>query len=255
MIQAIIIEDESHAMELMCQTLASISPEIVVTAKLRSVSESIQHLSNGPAADIIFSDVQLPDGLSFEIFKKTRTATPVIFTTCFDQFLLLAFENNGIDYLLKPVEKASVEKALLKYRNLKDHFLQNSISDLASRLSDIQSTRKKTRIVARRGVENILLRLADVVLFYTDNKIVYAIDRHQKKYMLDKNLSELADDLDSGNFFRANRKYIINLDYVKGYKPFEKVKLLIELDSTGNNGPIIISQETAPSFRNWMKSA
>jgi DNA-binding LytR/AlgR family response regulator len=104
-------------------------------------------------------------------------------------------------------------------------------------------------------MENIAMRLEDIVLFYTENKIVYVIDKNGKKYMTDKNLSDLEDELDDVIFFRANRQYIVNLNYVKGFKAYEKVKLLVDLIIPELNHCIIISQETAPAFRKWMYEA
>jgi DNA-binding LytR/AlgR family response regulator len=254
MINVIIIEDEAPAMELMSQMLFEVSDEVNIQAKLRTVKESIDYFENvSLVADIIFSDVQLPDGLSFEIFKQASVKTPVIFTTCYDQFMLLAFENNGIDYLLKPVEKADVEKALWKYRSLQNHFVHHDHS--VSKLMNFVSSRSRSRLLVRKGTENILLRLEDVILFYTENKIVFVIDRFLKKYMLDKTLTDLEEELDSNIFFRANRRYIVNLNYVKGFKPYEKVKLLIDLNVPDVSHSIIVSQETAPAFRKWVREA
>lgn len=255
MIKVIIIEDEPGAMQILAHTLSEFSPEVNIVAKLSTVQESIDYFSNGYSCDIIFSDVQLPDGLSFEIFKQANLHIPVIFTTGYDQFLLMAFENNGIDYLLKPIEMEGVEKALQKYKMLREHFNYPDSDSLVQKLSMIGFQKKKTRIIVKRGMENILIRLEDVILFYTENKVVYVIDRFQKKYISDKNLSDLEAELDFNNFFRANRKFIINLDYVKGYKAFEKVKLLIEMNIPDLSHSIVISQETAPLFRRWIREA
>lgn len=256
MINAIIIEDEIPAMELMSRMLTEVSGEVNIQAKLRTVKESIDYFRNvSLAADIIFSDVQLPDGLSFEIFKQSSVKTPVIFTTCYDQFMLLAFENNGIDYILKPVESKDIEKALLKYQYLKNHFLQRDPQETITNLVNFINHKTKSRLVVKKGLENILLRLEDIILFYTENKIVFVIDRFLKKYILDRTLTELEAQLDENIFFRANRKYIISLNYVKGFKPFEKVKLLIDLNIPKLSHSIIVSQETAPAFRKWMRDA
>lgn len=254
MIKAIIIEDEIYAMEIMTQMLSRLSIEVEVTGKLHSVKESLQYFASAKEADIIFSDVQLCDGLSFEIFKMSNINTPVIFTTAFDQYLLSAFENNGIDYLLKPVVKSDVEKSLLKYKKFKNHFQQSDTSSLVQKLAGMAHPKKRTRIIVKNGFENILVCLEDIILFYTENKVVYAIDRFQKKFHIDKNLFELEKELDPDFFFRANRKFIINLKFVRSYKPFEKVKLLVDLNVPDIKDPIIVSQDTAPFFRNWLRT-
>jgi DNA-binding LytR/AlgR family response regulator len=249
MINAIIIEDERPALEGLVQTLSSIADDVHIAARLSSVRESIEYLSQQPVADLIFSDVQLGDGLSFEIFNQSGIRVPVIFITGYDEFMLNAFEYNGIDYLLKPVDKESLSKALNKYRMLEKHFTDHhSISKLLQYIGN----HKKKRMIVKKGLENISLRLEDVVLFYTENKIVYVIDRWGKKYLADKNLAELEEDLDTNIFFRANRQYIININFVRGFKSYEKVKLMIDLTLPELNHCIIVSQEMAPQFKEWM---
>ena len=254
MINVIIIEDETPAMEVMSKILTELSEEVNIQAKLQTVEESISYFKNIPhQADLIFSDVQLSDGLSFEIFKQTNLKTPVIFTTCYDQFMLLAFENNGIDYILKPIEKADLQKAIWKYKNLQNHFTHQLHQQSLASLMNFVSNRQKSRLLVKKGLEHILLRIEDVILFYTENKVVFVIDRFSKKYILDKTLTELETELDDKSFFRANRQYIVNLNYVKGFKPFEKVKLLIDLNVPEICHSIVVSQETAQSFRKWMR--
>ncbi|MDP4261568.1 MAG: LytTR family DNA-binding domain-containing protein [Bacteroidota bacterium] len=249
MINAIIIEDERPALEGLVSTLSAIADDVHIAARLSSVRESIEYLSQQPPADLIFSDVQLGDGLSFEIFNQSGIRIPVIFITGYDEFMLNAFEYNGIDYLLKPVDKESLGKALNKYRMLEKHFTDHhSISKLLQYLGN----HKKKRMIVKKGLENISLRLEDVVLFYTENKIVYVVDRWGKKYLADKNLAELEEELDTNIFFRANRQYIININFVRGFKSYEKVKLMIDLTLPELNHCIIVSQEMAPQFKEWM---
>jgi len=255
MLRAIIIEDERPAMEILLYTLTEIEADVRIEAVLSSVAESIHYLSTKPKADIIFSDVQLSDGLSFEIFKTVEVSIPVIFITAHDEFIINAFDSNGIDYLLKPVNKKEIKKSLLKYRMFEQHFINNNyvINKIAGHLG----SPKKRRLIVRKGLEYIPLKPDDIVLFYTENKIVYLIDRQGKKYQADKNLSELEEELDKKNFFRANRQYLLNIKFVRGYKSYETVKLLVDLDVMipDLDHQIIVSQETAPLFRQWMFNA
>ncbi|MEO8414638.1 MAG: LytTR family DNA-binding domain-containing protein [Ginsengibacter sp.] len=255
MLNAIIIEDEKPAMEALVRTLTEVSGDVKIKARLGSVKESIQYIRAKPEADIIFSDVQLSDGLSFDIFSQTGVQVPVIFITGYDNYMMMAFENNGIDYLLKPVEKADLEKALLKYNKLQEHFANTRVNVPVENLMKFISHRKKTRLLVKKGLENIALRLEEIALIYTQNKLVYVMDRFSKKYISDKTLSELEEELDNTNFFRVNRQYIVNINYVKSFKSFEKVKLLIDITIPEINHSIVISQETAPAFRKWMHDA
>lgn len=252
MLNAVIIEDERPALESLITTLSTITTDVQVTARLGSVKESIEYLSQPHDIDIIFSDVQLSDGLSFEIFDKSNIRVPVIFITGYDEFMLNAFEYNGIDYLLKPVDKESLSKALVKYKMLEKHFAHNQS---LNKLMQYIGNHKKKRMLVKKGMESISLRLDDVVLFYTENKIVYVLDRCGKKYLADKNLAELEEELDETSFFRANRQYIVNINFIRGFKSYEKVKLILELTQTEINHSIIISQEMAPQFREWMHNA
>ncbi len=253
MLNIIIIEDERPALNNLINTLSQVPEKVNIQTTLSSVKEGIEYLSGSPQADLILSDVQLTDGLSFEIFRHTNNFIPVIFITGYDEFMLTAFEHNGIDYLLKPVDAKDLSKALQKYKMLQQHF--STPASPIDNLLKYVTQKKKTRLVVRKGLENIALKLEDIVLFYTENKIVYAIDRDGKKYMADKNLGDLEPELDESFFFRANRQYILNMNYIKAFKAYEKVKLIVDLTLPELNHCIIISQETAPAFRKWMHDA
>lgn len=112
--------------------------------------------------------------------------------------------------------------------------------------------KKKTRLIVRKGAENVVLKVEDIAFIYRDNTIIVAVDKDEKKYLCDKNLSALEEELDPSTFFRANRKYLLNIEYIRGYKTFEKVKLEVFLSISNGNHNIVVSQETAPVFRKWM---
>jgi DNA-binding LytR/AlgR family response regulator len=250
MINAVIIEDEILSREKLIAILKDVAPEINIVATCSSVKESIEYFKTHLPADLIFCDVQLPDGLSFEIFARINTTTPVIFITGFDRFILYAFENNGIDYLLKPISKDDVHKAIIKYKNLQKHF--NVQHQSFNNLIQLMNVKKKARLIVKKGYENISMKIEDIVLFYTENRVVYIFDREGKKYLSDKTMNELEADLDDSIFFRANRQYIVNLNFIKSFKSYEKVKLQIQLNIPEVNHLIIISQKTAPDFRSWI---
>ncbi|MES1222773.1 MAG: LytTR family DNA-binding domain-containing protein [Bacteroidota bacterium] len=245
MIRIVLIEDERLIAEELKNRLVLLSSEVVVEATLASVNDSITFLSENEKPDLILSDIQLPDGLSFDIFNRVSCDVPVIFITAFDRFMVNAFEHNGIDYLLKPVEDRDLLKVLNKYKMLSQHF--------SGRQKFFESfSKEKKRLMVRKGLMNISLKLEDIVLFYTEDKIIYTIDREGKKYICDKNLSELDEELKGAGFFRVNRQYIVNAEYIRGYKSYEKVKLVVDLAIPIADHLIIVSQETAPYFRRWM---
>lgn len=249
--KAIIIEDEKMVQDQLKNALYAIDPSIEIKTVISSVKDGVEMLSVNQEADVIFSDIQLSDGLSFEIFSAMKLKIPVIFITGFDSFLTNAFEYNGIDYLLKPIDKSDLQKALYKYKTLESHFREHNALAV-EKLSESFASKRKNRIVVHKGIENVSLKLEDIVLFYTESKIVYVLDKCGKKYLCDKNLTDLENELDKNMFFRANRQYLVNIEYIKSYKSYERVKLLVDLSIDNVNHSIIISQETAPVFRKWI---
>jgi DNA-binding LytR/AlgR family response regulator len=246
----VIIEDERAVASNLASSLKEIVPDMQVKAVLETVKDSVAYLSQATDTDLIFSDVQLTDGLSFSIFNKVAINSPIIFITGYDKFMLNAFEYNSIDYLLKPVCKDDLKKAIDKYHRLEQHFVYNT-SVLNTFLQNFNQQKRK-RIIVRKGLENISLLLEDVALFFTENKIVYVIDKNGRKYLADKNLSEQEDELDRKMFFRVNRQYIVNINYIRSFKAYERVKLQVELTVADVNCFIVVSQETAPLFRKWI---
>jgi DNA-binding LytR/AlgR family response regulator len=245
MIRIVIIEDERLIAEELKQRILMLSNESTVKAILPSVQEAITYLSANNDIDLVFSDIQLPDGLSFDIFSEVTCNLPVVFITAYDQYIVNAFEHNGIDYLLKPVDDSDIVKVLGKYRMLGDHFSNRQ------QFYNLFATARK-RIMVKKGLMSVSLKLEDVVLFYTENKVVYTIDKEGRKYVCEQNLSLLEDALGNTGFFRANRQFLINAEYIRGYRTYDKVKLMVDLAVPVTDQLIIISQETAPSFRRWM---
>ncbi|RYG48508.1 MAG: response regulator transcription factor, partial [Chitinophagaceae bacterium] len=222
MIKTVIIEDERRIAEEFKAMLLNASSEMEILGSFSSVRESVQYLSVNKAPDLIFSDVQLADGLSFDIFNRIHIQTPVVFVTGYDKFMLNAFESNGIDYLLKPVDERDLAKTLAKYKNLEKHFSQHSFFRLFK-------PKCRSRLLVRRGIETIPLMTPDIAIIYTENKLCYVIDKDGRKYITDKHLSDLEADLDESIFFRVNRQYIVNVSFIKSYKSYEKVKLQVDL--------------------------
>ena len=247
MIKTIVIEDERIIAEELKRMILAASVEIELIASLSTVKESVDYLSTHESPDLIFSDVQLPDGLSFEIFTRLSVTCPVVFVTAYDEFMVNAFEHNGIEYLLKPVDEKDLQKALRKYKNLEKHFNYHTFLNTFR-------PRTKSRLIIKKGFENIALKTENIAIVYTEDKLVFVLDNDGKKYRVDKNLAELEQELDPAIFFRANRQYIVNIGFIKSYKTFEKVKLQVDLLSDLKH-QIVISQETASQFRKWINES
>jgi DNA-binding LytR/AlgR family response regulator len=251
MIKAIIIEDEKIAAENLQHNLQLSNESISVLTVLDTVEDSVQWLISNPSPDLIFMDIQLKDGLSFSIFDRVKISAPIIFITAFDNYMVEAFEHTGIEYLLKPVGVAELNKAIAKYNNLQKHFL-NHYDNLREYLSGKDGSRK-TRIVVKKGIEFQSIQLEDVAYFFTEQKICFLITREGKKFLVDKNLKELEDELDPQKFYRANRKFIININYIRSYRSYDKIKIQVEL-TVPVSEEIIVSQESAVDFRKWINT-
>jgi DNA-binding LytR/AlgR family response regulator len=247
--KVLIIEDEKPAIESLVEELLQIDESFEVTGTCDSVQESIQWLGHHPQPDIIFMDIQLSDGLSFNIFKSCTVTCPIVFTTAYDKYLTQAFDYNSIDYLLKPINPEKLKNAIRKYKNLQNYFVNNH-SALLDYLNN--HDKKKSRILVKRGMEFQAIRVEEVVYFFTEHKLVFLVDKENRKYLAEKsNLSELEEELDKNLFYRANRKYIINANYVKRFKPLDRSKLSVELQLPISE-EIIISQENSSSFKKWI---
>lgn len=240
----ILIEDEPPARAKLEVMLHTIDSSIKIIAKLGSVSESLAWLNENREPDLAFVDIQLSDDHSFEIFRKHPIKFPVIFTTAFDKYILESFEFNSIDYLLKPITEEKLVRSLEKVKLLKQHFLQESVSNLVYHPTSL------SRIVARKGTDFIALNTSEVAYFFSEHKVTFVRDFTGRQLMLDKNLIELEASLDK-TFFRLNRKYIANQKAIERFKPDNgKIQIFLKPEMKEE---IFVSKETAPEFRKWIE--
>ncbi len=251
----LIIEDEAPAFRRLQKILEEIQPSIQILEVIDSVEEAVSWLElNQEQSDLIFMDIQLSDGISFEIFEKVKVNKPVIFTTAFDEYMLKAFKVNSIDYLLKPVKSEELQVAFNKYQSLKSAFGATSSSlDLNRLIGQIRMDDRKfkTRFLIKQGERLIAVEASDIAYFVTRNGLVYLTTTDDKKYLVDFNLDELSQQLDPDKFYRANRQFIINFHAIKAAHKYYKSKLLVELQYKTEE-PITISAEKASDFKNWL---
>lgn len=249
--RVIIIEDEKPAAEKLLQAIKAIDNTIVIEAVLTSVEASIQWLSKHGAPELIFMDIELTDGLSFTIFEAVKISSPVIFTTAYDEFWQEAFEHNSIDYLLKPIKQGKLENALKKYHLLKQHFAAN-LQQLLKWQENGKSSFKK-RFLVKRGAELLSIKADDVAYFYATHKLVCLVSFDNQKYILDRSVSDVEKETDPSQFYRINRKYLVNVNAIKKMKAHSKGKLIIEVQPVVNE-EIVVSQENAGAFKEWIGS-
>ncbi len=247
--KVLIVEDEKPAVENIIDCFRNIDESILVIGATGSVKESVNWLRENPLPDLIMMDIQLSDGLSFNIFNNITITCPVIFVTAYDKYLTQAFEYNSIDYLLKPIDQHKLGNTIKKYKTLRNYFV-NNYSSLFEYLNT--QNKKKSRIIVRKGLEFQTIKIEDIAYFFTEHKVVFLVDRQNKKYLAEKNtLAEMEEELDEMIFFRANRKYIVNANYISRFKSVDKSKISVEL-SVPVNEEIVVSQENAASFKKWI---
>lgn len=245
MIKTIIIEDEKPAARKLERMLSSF-PEIEVIAKLQSVQEGLQYFAENPHPDLIFSDIVLGDGLSFDIFEKNPTKSFIIYTTAFDNYTLRAFKLNSIDYLLKPILADELQKAVAKY---KTYMPQNENYNHLDIKELIQKENPKiSRILVKVGYNLKILQTENISCFYSDSKIVYA-QTAIRAYPTDFTLEELSESLDETTFFRVNRQVIINLQKIKNIHTSPVYKVELEAQPSEE---IIVSRERVKDFKTWL---
>jgi len=251
MLNVVVIEDENLTALDLINTLKRIDSDIEVKAILPTIGEAVKYLKENQPPDLIFSDIQLPDGLSFEIFKQVPLSSPIIFCTAYDQYALKAFEVNGIDYLLKPFSKDSVSKAIDKYRLLKGNVKDRSetFEQLMSILEQ-RSTRQTNSIIVFIGDKIIPIEIESIALFYLEDNYVFAFTFGQKKHIVSQSLEEL-ENLCGTTFFRANRQYLVNRKAIKDAARYLNRKILIHLNVSFPN-QITVGKLKVTQFIEWL---
>jgi len=250
--KVIIIEDEKPAAEKLLKAIQKSDPSIEVTAVLTNVKDSVAWLEQNPMPDLLFMDIELGDGLSFKIFEAVSINCPVIFCTAFDEYWQEAFEHNSIDYLLKPVKQEKLEAALKKYDKLKQHFA-SGFQQLLQWQQQSPGNGYKKRFLVKRGTDYISVKTEDIAYFYAAHKLVCMVNNNNQKFILDQSLADIEKQLDPSQFYRVNRKFLIQLHAIKKIKTWPKSKLQLEVEPVVNED-IIISQENVSAFKEWMGS-
>jgi two-component system, LytTR family, response regulator LytT len=246
----LIIEDESLAADKLELMLKDINPSIEIMAKLGSIKDSVKWLFQH-TADLIFLDIQLSDGISFSIFEQVVINTPVIFTTAYDQYAIKAFKLNSISYLLKPIRKTDLVESLQKFQTLKSAF---SI-DFEMLLANIQGREPdfKKRFLIQIGEKIRKVDVPDISYFYALEKGVYLRTIQGNSYPAEYSLDKLEAVLDPNQFFRINRKYIVNVDCIKSMVAYSRGRVKLELNPKADNElDTSVSIDRASDFKKWL---
>jgi DNA-binding LytR/AlgR family response regulator len=258
--RAVLIEDEAPAAQRLTQLLAQ-HPAVQLEARLASVEEAVQWLTQHPAPDLIFADIQLSDGLSFEIFDAVAVRSPIVFTTSYDEYALQAFSLHSVDYLLKPINAQHLARALSKYE-----FWQQQPPARQQALSDAQLVqmqqlldalplsppRYRQRFLVSTGEQLLPVPVGEVAYFFTAHEIVYLVRRDGRRFVIDYKLDQLEKLLDPQQFFRLNRQYLAPLDSVARIYTYLGGKLKLELQPPAPD-EVLVSRERAPALKRWLE--
>ena len=247
----IIIEDEKPAARLLQRKIEKIG--LQVNTLLHSVEESIAWFQNNSHPDLIFLDIQLSDGLSFELFEQIEINSSVIFTTAYDEYALRAFKLNSIDYLLKPIDEDELSSAISKFKN---QFQKNTISSLdfeAINRMLVNPIEKeyKTRFSVKIGQQIKVISIDEIECFYSENKGTYIHTLDNRNYLTDVTLEVLETEINPKDFYRVSRKFIISLKAIKEIQMFSNSRLKISLTSYSDD-EIIVARERVSEFKNWI---
>lgn len=249
--KALIIEDEMMAAQSLQKLLAKVSPDTEVLGVLETIEESVVWLTSHPMPDLLFMDIHLADGSSFTIFDKVDVTAPVIFTTAYDEYALKAFEVNSIDYLLKPIHKGDLERALRKFENLTVPRTTSGV-DVKSLYAQIEAMRPKYKsyfLLPERD-KLIPLQVSNIAFICIDEKMIKIVTLDHKVFYTNQTLDDLLVQLDPTQFFRANRQYIVSRGAIKDVSIWFGNKLAINL-IVETPDKVIVSKARVSEFKTW----
>ena len=249
--RTIIIEDEKPAARLLQRKLEKLGVE--TGAMLHSVAEAVDWLSVNEHPDLIFLDIQLSDGLSFEIFEMVDVKSAIIFTTAYDEYALKAFKLNSIDYLLKPIDEDDLEVAIGKFKSHfhKEQPLQIDIEQIKKMFSTPSEKNYRKRFTVKIGQHLKVIGTEEIECFYSENKGTYIHTNDNRDYLIENTLEALEHELDPGQFFRVSRKFIIPMKPIREIVVYSNSRLKVILP-TYKEDEVIVSREKVSDFRKWL---
>ncbi len=250
----VIIEDEKLLAKDLIKTITALEPSVEIVGLIQSVADGIDFFESNKPIDLIFSDIQLGDGLSFELFEKINNTTPIIFCTAYSQYALDAFNSVGIDYVLKPFGPNEIKKALEKYKTIRQNF-SSSAADYTTLLKNLKEQLNPTKLPAvliHQGEKIIPLEGDNVALFFIEHSAVYAFTFDKKKFVVSKTLDILETTYHT-HFFRTNRQFLVHRKAIKEASQHFSRKLLVILNIPFPE-KITVGKEKATAFLNWLAS-
>lgn len=245
--KVLIIEDEIAAARRLKNLVSKINPDIEVVDQLDSIEGVLNWQEKNELPDLIFMDIHLADGSSFEIFNHVKIDKPIIFTTAYDVYAIQAFQVNAVDYILKPIKEENLKAALDKYQK----FHKETKIDYQQVVRSLQQTPEEKRFLIRLGHSIRLIEMKDAAYFYTKDKITFLVTNAGKRYPIEHSLEKLEDTANPKKFFRINRQFIICIDAIKEMISYSKSRVKVELNPPCDL-ETIVSTERSPLFKKWL---
>jgi len=250
--KVLIIEDEPQAAKRMESLISTLEPQAEILGKIDSVKNAVQWIQSHPAPDLIFMDIQLADGISFQIFEQCEVKSPVIFTTAYDAYALKAFKVNSIDYILKPIDKDEMHAALKKFHSVNRNSQESKhVLDNIGQAIQMLTKKYKTRFVIKVGEHLKSVEVSDILFFFSLEKATFCQTKDGRKNILDFTLDQLEEILDPTRFFRINRKHIIAADSIQDMISYTNSRLKLVLKTSDDND-VIVARERVQEFKDWL---
>lgn len=248
-----IIEDELKTARSLEGIIKEIKPSARIAGPHQSIEDAVAALSTGEVPDLIFMDIQLADGLSFEIFKSVSISCPVVFCTAFDEYSLEAFKRNGVDYVLKPFSRDDIANAFKKVDELKNFFQQKTNPDFEELLHKIVQPSEKTSFLVFKHQKYTTVQVEQIAYFYIRNEATSMMCFDGSEYTLNQSLDQVAGTISSKRFFRVNRQYLVNFKAIKEIEHYFLRKLYVKL-TIETPDKLLINKEKASQFLSWMEN-
>jgi DNA-binding LytR/AlgR family response regulator len=249
----LIVEDEPLAAAQLAANIAVLKPGAQIVAVCDTVKSTVNWLKNNPPPDLSFFDIQLGDGLSFEIFEKIDFKQPVIFITAFNQYAIQAFKVNSIDYLLKPIDRNDLERALTKYKNLSQPKTSGITTQaLEEIIASLKKKNYKERFLVKVGTHLRVVETCDILYFYSLQKGTYLKLNDGKDYLLDQSLEQVEELIDPSAFFRINRKYLVSLKSISDVISYSNSRLKLKVQHPIDN-EFLVAREKVKDFKDWLE--
>jgi len=249
--QILIIEDEPRAARQLEKLLTKSAFDYQLLDIIDSVKGAVVWFQENTAPDVVFMDIQLADGLSFEIFQKIEVEAPIIFTTAFDEYAIQAFKVNSVDYLLKPVQQEDLEVALHKFEKTKKATNELDATLLNTLLTSIQSPKKRSGILVKEGNGFVQIKISDLLYVYSESSMTFGITHTNKRYIIDETMDQLFDSLRKTMFYRINRGQIVSKASIQKIEPYFNHRLKLTV-SNSRDQEFIVSRKKVHDFKEWM---